>query len=122
VIRHAGRNALLPTLTILGLIVGQLFSGTVVTETVFSRPGLGRVIATSVSGQDIPVVLGAVLVGAVLYTVTSLLVDLLYPLADPRVRSRTIAPGATVATTDNPTEKSTENTIDRTPSLAGAPS
>lgn len=90
-LRHAARNALLPTVTITGLIVGQLFSGTVVTETVFSRPGLGRVIATAVSGQDIPAVLGAVLVGAVLYTGTSAVVDLLYPLVDPRVRLRDTA-------------------------------
>lgn len=88
VLHHASRNALLPMLTITGLVVGQLLSGTVVTETVFSRPGLGRVIATAVSGQDIPVVLGAVLVGAVLYSGTNLIVDLLYPVFDPRQRAR----------------------------------
>ncbi|WP_080792165.1 ABC transporter permease [Corynebacterium pacaense] len=87
-IHHAARNALLPALTITGLVVGQLLSGTVVTETVFSRPGLGRVIATAVSNQDIPVVLGAVLVGAVLYSGTNLIVDLLYPVFDPRQRER----------------------------------
>lgn len=88
VLRHAARNALLPMLTITGLVVGQLLSGTVVTETVFSRPGLGRVIASAVSTQDIAVVLGAVLIGAVLYSGTNLLVDLLYPVLDPRQRQR----------------------------------
>lgn len=88
VIRHALPNALLPMLTITGLVVGQLLSGAVVTETVFSRPGLGRVIASAVSQQDIPVVLGAVLVGAALYSITNLIVDLLYPLVDPRQRAR----------------------------------
>ncbi|KAB1664023.1 ABC transporter permease [Pseudoclavibacter sp. CFCC 13611] len=86
-LRHVSRNALLPVLTITGLVVGQLFSGTVVTETVFSRPGLGRVIASAVTSQDIPVVLGAVLIGALLYTLTNLVVDLIYPLIDPRLRA-----------------------------------
>ncbi|KAB1659426.1 ABC transporter permease [Pseudoclavibacter chungangensis] len=85
--RHVTRNALFPVLTITGLVVGQLFSGTVVTETVFSRPGLGRVIATSVTSQDIPVVLGAVIIGAALYTIANLVVDLVYPLIDPRLRA-----------------------------------
>ena len=86
-VRHVTRNALLPVLTIAGLVVGQLFSGTVVTETVFSRAGLGRVIATAVTGQDFPVVLGAVLIGAALYSGTNLMVDLVYPLVDPRLRA-----------------------------------
>lgn len=85
-LRHVARNGMLPVLTITGLVVGQLFSGTVVTETVFSRPGLGRVIASAVTSQDIPVVLGAVLIGALLYTLANLAVDLVYPLADPRLR------------------------------------
>ncbi|WP_237559749.1 ABC transporter permease [Corynebacterium neomassiliense] len=115
-LRHAGRNALLPTLTIAGLIVGQLFSGTVVTETVFSRPGLGRVIASSVSGQDIPVVLGAVLVGAVLYTGTSFIVDLLYPLADPRVRTGGIGGGSPA---HSPAQTPERTTASGTPGVPG---
>ena len=83
--RHALKNAALPALTVTGLIVGQLFSGTVVTETVFSRPGLGRVTATAVQGQDIPVVQGIVLVAAAIFVVANLVVDLVYPLLDPRV-------------------------------------
>jgi peptide/nickel transport system permease protein len=84
-LRHALKNAALPALTVTGLIVGQLFSGTVVTETVFSRPGLGRVTATAVQGQDIPVVQGIVLVAAAIFVVVNLVVDLVYPLLDPRV-------------------------------------
>lgn len=84
-LRHALQNAALPALTVTGLIVGQLFSGTVVTETVFSRPGLGRVTATAVQGQDIPVVQGIVLVAAAIFVVANLVVDLVYPLLDPRV-------------------------------------
>ncbi|TFB83701.1 ABC transporter permease [Cryobacterium algoricola] len=84
-LRHALRNAALPALTVTGLIVGQLLSGTVVTETVFSRPGLGRVTATAVAQQDIPVVQGIVLFAAAVFVVTNLLVDLVYPLLDPRI-------------------------------------
>ncbi|ROS74037.1 peptide/nickel transport system permease protein [Curtobacterium sp. PhB130] len=84
-LRHALKNAALPALTVTGLIVGQLFSGTVVTETVFSRPGLGRVTATAVQQQDIPVVQGIVLLAAAVFVVVNLIVDLVYPLLDPRV-------------------------------------
>ncbi|MGO3151895.1 MAG: ABC transporter permease [Galactobacter sp.] len=85
--RHVAHNALLPVLTVLGLVVAGLFGGTVIVETVFSRPGLGRVISNAVGGQDILVVLGAVLLGALLYTLTNLVVDLVYPLLDPRLRT-----------------------------------
>ncbi len=89
--RHALRNAALPTLTVAGLVVGALFSGAVVTETVFSRPGLGRVAARAVESQDIPVVQAVVLVAALLFTTTTLLVDLVTPLLDPRLGTRTRA-------------------------------
>lgn len=82
--RHALRNAALPALTMAGIVVGQLLSGSVVTETVFSRQGLGRVTALAVSDQDVPVVQGLVLFGAVVFVVINLLVDLVYPLLDPR--------------------------------------
>ena len=85
-LRHALRNAALPALTVTGLIVGQLLSGTVVTETVFSRPGVGRVTATAVQQQDIPVVQGVVLFAALVFVVVNLAVDLIYPLLDPRIQ------------------------------------
>ncbi|MDM7831673.1 ABC transporter permease [Cellulomonas edaphi] len=84
-LRHALRNAALPALTVTGLVVGGLLSGAVVTETVFSRAGIGRLTATSVSAQDIPVVQGVVLVAATVYVLVNLLIDVIYPLLDPRI-------------------------------------
>ncbi|MGI3785039.1 MAG: ABC transporter permease [Janthinobacterium lividum] len=84
-LRHASRNAALPTLTILGLLVGATVTGAVTVETVFSRIGVGRLAAESVLAQDIPVVQGIVVVAAVAFVLVNLLVDLLYPLIDPRV-------------------------------------
>ncbi|WP_028046790.1 ABC transporter permease [Cellulomonas sp. URHE0023] len=83
--RHALRNASLPALTVTGLVVGELLAGAVVTETVFSRPGIGRLTATSVTAQDIPVVQGIVLFAAAVFVLVNLAVDLLYPLLDPRI-------------------------------------
>ncbi|MBM9466717.1 ABC transporter permease [Nakamurella sp. YIM 132084] len=82
---HVLRNAALPVLTVLGTSVGGLLAGSVVTETVFSRPGLGRLTQTSVGAQDIPVVQGIVLFSAVVFVVVNLVVDLLYPVLDPRI-------------------------------------
>jgi peptide/nickel transport system permease protein len=83
--RHAVRNAVIPALTISGVLVGQLLSDAVITETVFSRTGLGPLTATAVSGQDIPVVQGIVAFGALVVVVGNLIVDLLYPLLDKRI-------------------------------------
>jgi peptide/nickel transport system permease protein len=92
--RHALRNAALPALTMAGLIVGQLLSGSVVAETVFSRNGLGRVTSAAVGAQDIPVVHGLVLFGALVFVVVNLAIDLLYPVLDPRIARvhRPVAP------------------------------
>ncbi|MFF4503048.1 ABC transporter permease [Streptomyces sp. NPDC001401] len=84
-LRHALRNASLPALTVVGLLVGQLIAGSVVVETVFSRDGLGRVTAAAVTAQDIPLVQGVVAFGALIFVVTNLVVDLVYPLLDPRI-------------------------------------
>ncbi|MFD6554361.1 ABC transporter permease [Streptomyces sp. NPDC058398] len=84
-LRHALRNASLPALTVAGLLVGQLIAGSVVVETVFSRDGLGRVTAAAVTAQDIPVVQGVVAFGALIFVTTNLVVDLVYPLLDPRI-------------------------------------
>ncbi|MFD4601072.1 ABC transporter permease [Streptomyces sp. NPDC058464] len=84
-VRHALRNASLPALTVVGLLVGQLIAGSVVVETVFSRDGLGRVTAAAVTVQDIPLVQGVVVFGALVFVVANLLVDLVYPLLDPRI-------------------------------------
>ncbi|MER6248247.1 ABC transporter permease [Streptomyces griseorubiginosus] len=84
-VRHALRNASLPALTVVGLLVGQLVAGSVVVETVFSRDGLGRVTAAAVTVQDLPVVQGVVVFGALIFVATNLVVDLVYPLLDPRI-------------------------------------
>ncbi|MFD3486188.1 ABC transporter permease [Streptomyces sp. NPDC058665] len=84
-LRHALRNASLPALTVVGLLVGQLIAGSVVVETVFSRDGLGRVTAAAVTAQDIPLVQGVVMFGALIFVTTNLVIDLVYPLLDPRI-------------------------------------
>lgn len=85
VTRHVARNAAIPALTILGVLVGNLLAGSVVVETVFSRAGFGRLIQTSVQAQDIPVVQGLVVVAALVFVLVNLAVDLAYPALDPRI-------------------------------------
>jgi peptide/nickel transport system permease protein len=84
--RHALRNALIPAITVIGLSVGGLLGGAVVTETVFTLPGMGRLIVQSVGRRDYPVIQGGVMVIAAIYVLINLLVDLLYMYLDPRVR------------------------------------
>ncbi|MEW2164864.1 ABC transporter permease [Streptomyces sp. NPDC007084] len=84
-LRHALRNASLPALTVVGLLAGQLVAGSVVVETVFSRDGLGRVTAAAVTAQDIPLVQGVVVFGALIFVSANLIVDLVYPVLDPRI-------------------------------------
>ena len=84
-LRHVLRNASLPALTVVGLILGNLLASAVVVETVFGRNGMGRLTQSAVGTQDTPVVQGVVLFGALVFVVTNLLVDLVYPLLDPRI-------------------------------------
>ena len=83
---HVGRNAVIPALTIVGVLVGNVVAGSVVVETVFSRAGFGRLIQTSVQAQDIPVIQGFVVIAAIIFVIVNLAVDLIYPLVDPRIR------------------------------------
>lgn len=85
VVRHALRNALLPIITYVGLLFGSLLGGAVVTETVFSLPGVGRLVVTAINQRDYPLIQGAVLMLAVIFTLINLLVDLLYAALDPRI-------------------------------------
>jgi peptide/nickel transport system permease protein len=85
-VRHALRNALIPTVTIVGLQFGYLLGGTVVVETVFAREGIGRVAVTAITGRDFNVVQGWALFIAVIYIFVNLLVDVSYAWLDPRVR------------------------------------
>jgi peptide/nickel transport system permease protein len=86
VVRHAFRNALLPVVTAIGLVYGLLLGGAVVTETVFSWPGIGDYIARSIASLDFQPVLSFTLISALIYVVINLIVDLLYAGLDPRVR------------------------------------
>jgi len=86
VIRHALRNALVPAITVVGTSVAALLGGAVVTETVFTIPGMGRLVVQSISRRDYPIIQGAVMAIAVSYVLVNLLVDILYVYADPRVR------------------------------------
>ena len=87
-LRHILRNALLPILTVVGLQVGQLLSGTVIVETVFSRPGIGRLLVQAILGKDYLTVQAVVLIISVIYALTNFVVDLLYPVLDPRIVRR----------------------------------
>ncbi len=86
ILRHAFRNALVPVVTILGLEFGFLLSGVVVTETVFSWPGVGRLVFNAITQRDIPVVQASVVVFSLMFIVLNLLVDILYARLDPRIR------------------------------------
>jgi peptide/nickel transport system permease protein len=86
VVRHALKNALIPVITIFGLQFGNLLAGAVIVETVFSRPGLGRLIVGGILNKDFPLVQGTVLFVATVYVLINVLVDVAYAYADPRIR------------------------------------
>ena len=86
VLRHGLRNALIPTITVIGLTFGSLLSGAVLTETIFSWPGLGRYATASAVSLDFPAVLGVTLLAAVVYPVANLVVDIAYYWLDPRIQ------------------------------------
>ncbi len=86
VLKHALRNALVPVVTVVGLQFGALLAGAVITETVFTWPGIGRLLVDSIRARDYPVVQGAVLLIAVSFVVVNLVVDLVYGFIDPRIR------------------------------------
>ena len=83
---HALKNALLPVVTVLGLQLGTLIGGAVITEYVFALPGVGRLVVDAVFARDYPLVQGVVLLIAVGFIVSNLMVDLLYCWIDPRIR------------------------------------
>jgi len=87
VVWHAFRNALVPVLTVVGLQFGSLLAGAIVTETIFSWPGLGRLTISAISNRDYPLVQGCILAIGVTYVAVNLLTDLTYRLVNPRMRS-----------------------------------
>ncbi len=88
VLRHVLKNALIPVVTIIGLQFGGLLAGSVIVESVFSRPGLGRYTVTAIQARDFPQIQGIVLVTAAIYVFVNLAVDLFYAVLDPRIRYR----------------------------------
>ena len=99
-VRSVARNALLPTLTIAGVLLGELIGGAVVTETVFGRSGIGRLTEQAVASQDIPVLQGIVVLSALTFVVVSLVVDVIATLIDPRLRSTRRARAAAPSTAE----------------------
>jgi peptide/nickel transport system permease protein len=85
-VRHGLKNALTSVITVIGLQMGALLSGTLITEMIFSWPGLGRLLITAINSRDYPLVEGCVLVFAMTYVVVNMLTDLVYAMVDPRVR------------------------------------
>jgi peptide/nickel transport system permease protein len=86
VLKHAFRNALIPVVTIVGLQIGGLLAGSIITETIFAWPGIGRLAIQAINARDYPLVQGCVLVIALGYVLVNFLTDLLYGLIDPRIR------------------------------------
>jgi peptide/nickel transport system permease protein len=85
-LRHALRHAVTPIVTMSGWTMGTLLTGAVIVESVFSRQGLGRTLATAITGRDLPVVTGVVVLAAVSFTVLNIVVDVVYQIIDPRLR------------------------------------
>jgi peptide/nickel transport system permease protein len=86
VLRHAMRNALIPVVTVMGIQLALLLSGTVVVETVFSIRGIGRILVAAIFDRDYPIVQGVILLIAVIFVMANLLVDIVYTFLDPRIR------------------------------------
>jgi len=88
VVKHALRNAFIPVLTIAGLQFGSLMAGSVIVESVFARPGLGRFAVNAILARDFPQIQGIVLFAGLIYLVVNMVVDLLYGVLDPRIQAR----------------------------------
>jgi peptide/nickel transport system permease protein/oligopeptide transport system permease protein len=86
VLAHAVRNSLIPIVTVLGLQLGSLLTGAVITETIFAWPGVGRLLVQSINARDYPAVQGCILLIAVTYVAANLVVDIVYGFLDPRIR------------------------------------
>jgi len=86
ILKHAMKNALIPVITLIGLDFGSYLNGSVLTETIFSWPGIGRYAVEGIMKRDAPVVMGTVLFGAIVFVLTNLIVDILYHWINPRIR------------------------------------
>jgi peptide/nickel transport system permease protein len=88
IVRHALKNALIPAVTLIGLQFGFLLSGAVIVETVFSRQGIGRLVIDAILWKDFPIIQGAILLSAIVYTLLNIAIDLSYAVIDPRLQVR----------------------------------
>jgi len=86
IFKHAVRNAMVPVVTVIGLNFGLLLAGAILTETVFSWPGLGRLVVEAVYERDYPLVVGCILFFAIVFVVVNLITDILYTYIDPRIK------------------------------------
>jgi peptide/nickel transport system permease protein len=86
IVRHALRNALIPTVTVMGLAIGSMLSGSVLVETIFAWPGIGQYAFDAVFNQDYPSIVGVTLLTTVCFLLTNLAVDIIYAYLDPRIR------------------------------------
>jgi peptide/nickel transport system permease protein len=86
ILRHALRNSLIPVVTVIGIQLALLLSGAVVTETVFSIRGIGRILVGAIFDRDYPIVQGVILLVAVIFVLANLVVDIIYTFLDPRIR------------------------------------
>jgi peptide/nickel transport system permease protein len=86
VLRHTFRNALIPVITIIGLALPEMVGGAVITETVFTWPGMGSLLIDAVNGRDYPLLMGISLCVAIAVLLANLITDITYALADPRIR------------------------------------
>ncbi|HSB53631.1 MAG TPA: ABC transporter permease, partial [Gemmatimonadales bacterium] len=85
VLRHAFRNALLPVVTVLGLDFGSYLTGSILTETIFSWPGVGRYVLTAIDKRDLPAVQGSILFLSLVFVIVNLVTDMVYAKVDPRI-------------------------------------
>lgn len=84
--RHALRNALIPTVTLIGLTFGELMGGAILTETIFTWPGMGKYVVDSIAFLDFPAIMGFTILVAIIYVTINMVVDLLYPILDPQIK------------------------------------
>ena len=110
--RNVARNALLPTLTMAGLLFGELVGGAVVTETVFARAGIGQLTAQAVANRDTPVLLAVVAISPAAFVVINLIVDLLYPVLDARLRTSGPTRGSVAAPREDAADRAVDELVD----------
>ena len=88
ILHHALQNAMMPTITVIGMNIGALLGGVVLTETVFSIPGTGRLLVESINKRDTPTVLGCLVIMAICVAISNLVVDIIYAYMDPRIKAQ----------------------------------